>query len=119
MRGEISEEGRRRRSKREGWNGDGESKTKMSIMAHVEVTASPETGNEEVSRFQLYHTFVPPPPGYLHTISSLQRRGATRRGRELEERERVTRTTVSPGRCVTHSAMTRWCLKQRRWSPII
>ncbi len=60
-----------------------------------------------------------PPPGYLHTISSLQRRGATRRGRELEERERVTRTTVSPGRCVTHSEMTRWCLKQRRWSPTI
>lgn len=51
----------------------------MQIFAHVEVTVSPGTGNEEVSLFQLY-----PRPLKHQAIFSPQRRGATRRGRELE-----------------------------------
>lgn len=50
----------------------------MQIIAHVEVTVSPGTGNEEVSLFQLY------PRRLKHqAIFSLQRRGAHKK------RERV------------------------------
>ncbi len=54
----------------------------------MEVTASPETGNEEVSRFQLYSTSVAPPRLLTHYFQPAEERCH-------KKRERVGRTRES------------------------
>ncbi len=67
-------------------SGGGEEKEERK--SHVEVTASPETGNEEVSRFQLYSTSVAPPRLLTHYFQPAEERCH-------KKRERVGRTRES------------------------